>query len=592
MADPYREGVPILQNDDKGFNLSFTRLNYHVKGGCKSQPKHILHNLAGVARAGELVAIMGPSGSGKTTLLNILANRVSTGKITGQVAINRQNAKKVFQRHGAYVTQDDILYGDLTVRETLMYAALLRLPFSMSHKEKSKAVDELIEMLGLTAVKNSRIGGLYIRGISGGEKRRVSIGVEVVTSPGLLLADEVTSGLDSHAAAKVMDILLNMTKRGTTVLTTIHQPSSQIYQRFDQLLLLGKGNTMYFGAAEHAVHYFANLGFQSPPGWNPADYLLDLVADETKHPQLIEDFQRSDPNQRLKSLVQEYHPRDSKRDSTEISAPSSFWCCSNKTPWLYQFFVLSHRNIVRMIKNPFNSLQMLVSYLFSAVFMGALFADLKQNADNQLTLCLAFMLDVFGINAFFAVGLFMQDAAVYRREHRGGYYSASAFYLSRIICLIPLNALVCFGYTAIMFYWLNLGNQEPNKLGLMFLINYLTLETFLGMNEIFGVVCTRFDTGIVTAGVFNTVQMLLNGAFVNYPNIPQYLQWSYWVAFMMYSMTGVMLLQYNDTPAGQEYLKLYGIQVWEVDTCIYVLLAWCVFFRLLCYICIRIFCRK
>lgn len=355
---------------------------------------------------------------------------------------------------------------------------------------------------------------------------------------GLLLADEVTSGLDSHAAASIMDILLQMTKQGATVLTTIHQPSSQIYQKFDQLLLLSKGKCVYFGPASEAVDYFASCGFNSPPEYNPADYFLEIVANKENHQTLIDYFQRSECNSKLNQILQEQKKgtKESKTNQTQIVKPPNDdndllsdkieieeetiydmnrinnakqgkTCCmsSNKTPWIYQFLVLTHRNFIRLFKNPMFIGQMIVSYLLSALFMGALFSDLKTNTENQFTLCISFMLDVFGINAFFAVNAFIQDSSVFRREHYSGYYSTSAFYVSRTLSSMPVNLIVCTLYTFVLFYWIGLADKDLSKFPTLLILNYFTMEIFLALNEIFGVIFTTFETAVLFAGSANTV---------------------------------------------------------------------------------------
>lgn len=351
---------------------------------------------------------------------------------------------------------------------------------------------------------------------------------------GLLLADEVTSGLDSHAAASIMDILLQMTQQGATVITTIHQPSSQIYQRFDQLLLLSKGQCVYFGPASEAVDYFASFGFHSPAEYNPADYFLEIIANKQNHSILVESFQSSQCNHRLTELLNQQkqgklikNPTNSESNSllaenhlddenlydmnriNNITKSSSTNCFGNQTPWFYQFLVLSHRNFTRLFKNPMFIAQMLVSYLLSAFFMGALFSDLKTNTENQFTLCISFMLDVFGINAFFAVNAFIQDSSVFRREHYSGYYSTSAFYVSRTICSMPINFIVCTLYSFVLFYWIGLADKDLSKFPTLLLINYITMETFLALNEIFGVIFTTFETAVIFAGSANTVTVRL-----------------------------------------------------------------------------------
>lgn len=238
--------------------------------------KVILHNIVGGVKPGEMLAMMGPSGSGKTTLLNILGGR-GQGNLSGNILYNDMPYDKGMKRRTGFVTQDDVLYAHLTVKETLVYAALLRLPREFTKQEKIQRAEDVITELGLEKCKNTIIGGPFLRGVSGGEKKRVSIGHEMLIDPSLLLLDEPTSGLDSTIALKIIQTLQDLAKGGRTVITTIHQPSSIIFHMFDKLLLLSDGHILYYGHRSEAMSYFASVGFSPSYATNPADYLLDLA---------------------------------------------------------------------------------------------------------------------------------------------------------------------------------------------------------------------------------------------------------------------------------------------------------------------------
>ena len=323
---------------------------------------------------------------------------------------------------------------------------------------------------------------------------------------GILLADEITSGLDSYSAMCVMDVLSLMAKEGATIITTIHQPSSQLYVRFDELLLLAKGKLIYFGKANSAIEYFEKLSFSTPVGYNPADYFLELVSDKQNVNTLAKAYKQSREHNLLKEQLAITHgdPKTYKRKKPQ---KSNEFCRQYANNWLYQLFVLSLRNLLRLVKNPMFIGQMFISYAFSALMMGALFSNLQSNAENQLTLCISFMLDVFGINAFFAVSTFIQDSAVYRREHSSGYYSSSSYFLSRVACAMPFNFAICTVYTLLLFHLVDLAGQDYSKLFQLLMLNYLTMETFIAMNEIFGTLFSRLEVAILVAGIFNTLQV-------------------------------------------------------------------------------------
>lgn len=181
----------------------------------------------------------------------------------------------------AYVQQDDVLFQTLKVRECLEFAAKLKL--SGSYEQKIRTVDRIIAELGLTKCQNTWIGGPLFKGVSGGERKRTSIGVELITDPSLIFLDEPTTGLDSFTAASVMETLNDLAKSGRTIITTIHQPNSDIFLSFDRLLLMARGKIIYFNEAKLAVDYFSSLGdrFRCPEWDNPADFFMDMISIES-----------------------------------------------------------------------------------------------------------------------------------------------------------------------------------------------------------------------------------------------------------------------------------------------------------------------
>ena len=231
--------------------LTWSDLSYSVplKG---KQVKHILNGIHGHVNPGEVIAIMGSSGSGKTTLLNALAGRIGPGELTGSVLVDGRPRDYSTWRHTvAYVEQEDLMYQNLTVRETLTYAALLRLPKTVSRADKLKKVENIIQSLGLATCQDTIIGDSEKRGISGGERKRVSIGVEMVTDPRLLFLDEPTSGLDAFTAAYIIETVKNVAKKDkTAVLLTIHQPREYILTMFDRIILLSGGKLVFSGAVK------------------------------------------------------------------------------------------------------------------------------------------------------------------------------------------------------------------------------------------------------------------------------------------------------------------------------------------------------
>jgi ABC-type multidrug transport system ATPase subunit len=195
--------------------------------------------------------------------------------------VEKENIKG-YSSYSAYVQQDDILFQTMTVRECLEFSAKLKLRGELA--DKITRVDNLISELRLNKCQNTKIGGDLIRGVSGGERKRTSIGVELITDPNLIFLDEPTTGLDSYTATSVIETLRDLTYSGKTVVSTIHQPNSNIYQSFDRLMLMSLGKIIYFNEARLAVNYFSELGFACPKFSNPADYFMHMMSAESRAP--------------------------------------------------------------------------------------------------------------------------------------------------------------------------------------------------------------------------------------------------------------------------------------------------------------------
>jgi len=264
-----------LMTDHKPASLYFENVCYNLNG------REILSNIQGMAHPGEVTAIMGASGAGKTTFLDILARKNKRGRATGDFYVNGEKVDDVAYKNAVgFVDQEDTMLPTLTVHETILTSALLRLPRDMGRAAKEQRVIEVEKQLGIHHIRDSLIGSEEGkgRGISGGEKRRVGIACELVTSPSILFLDEPTSGLDAYNAYNVIECLVTLAKTyKRTVIFTIHQPRSNIVALFDRLILLAQGKTVYSGPLHTCQEYFDRIGYSCPPGFNIADYLVDLT---------------------------------------------------------------------------------------------------------------------------------------------------------------------------------------------------------------------------------------------------------------------------------------------------------------------------
>ena len=267
-----------------GIRLSFRNLHYSVGGRNMETGKKILNRISGRVEPGQMCALMGGSGAGKSTLLDILAGRKTSGFIRGDIRFNGKKVLTNLHRRCAYVTQDNIHIGVFTVEETLTWAAKLRMNESQTDEERKERVKDVLLMLGLDNVKNVLVGDAFTKGISGGQARRLSIGVEIINLPDLIFLDEPTTGLDSNISYEVMAAVRNLANQNRTVVCTIHQPSHDVFALFDTLLILSRGEHVYFGSTTECIKYFTSdlLSYDYVRDTNPADFVMLCTGDTNK----------------------------------------------------------------------------------------------------------------------------------------------------------------------------------------------------------------------------------------------------------------------------------------------------------------------
>ncbi|KAK8609643.1 hypothetical protein V6N13_062087 [Hibiscus sabdariffa] len=255
--------------------VSFKDLTLTLKG----KDKHLLRCVTGKIKPGRITAVMGPSGAGKTTFISALAGKAMGCKMTGLILVNGKNESiRSYRKIIGYVPQDDIVHGDLTVEENLWFNAKCRLPAHLPKPDKVLVVERVIESLGLQMVRDSLVGTVEKRGISGGQRKRVNVGLEMVLEPSLLILDEPTSGLDSASSLQLLRALRHEALEGVNICMVLHQPSYSLFQMFDDLVLLAKGGlTVYHGSAKKAEQYFAGLGIHVPDRVNPPDHFIDIL---------------------------------------------------------------------------------------------------------------------------------------------------------------------------------------------------------------------------------------------------------------------------------------------------------------------------
>lgn len=435
----------------EGLELSFHDLTISMtSGSLELHPRLLLNHVSGRIRAASLCAILGPSGSGKTTLLNALANRTSqsTPK-TGTININGVTpSQSFFVNHTAYVPQQSILLPSMTPREAILFASKIRLPITTTKEQHESNVQTIIEQLSLQKCADTRIGDEIVGGISGGEKRRVNVGVEIVTKPAFLFADEPTTGLDSQTALVLMQSLKHLSSKSpVTVIASIHQPSPAMFELFDDLLLLSNGSIVYCGAASLALKYFETRNFICPLHTNPPEWFLDLL-------------QRSNANdnKRLDTLIgyykQEmehtsYHHNGEK--SAVLSATTSV-----RLPYFIQLYYLSQRSYLHVTRQPLLRVAQILQSVVLGLLVGLGFMNTTNTAIGIQDRfgCIYFVLiAVIFANCFAVVLTFAEESAVFIREQMNQAYSVSAYFVARTAVDI-LPQLVCSLLFTILSYFL------------------------------------------------------------------------------------------------------------------------------------------
>lgn len=373
--------------------ICWSNVNLTLKSK-KRDDRKILNNLSGEAEAGQLLAIMGPTGCGKTSLVSVLSGRVVGNKklyLSGNVYYDNDFIDQAnLNEKAVVVTQDDLLFSYLTVRETLSFAAYFFSPLHTTQEEIDDRVERAMTELSLTKAADTIIGSYTRRGISGGEYKRVLIGKELMKMPSVIFLDEPTSGLDSSQALSVMESMKTLANNGRIVFSVIHQPRSSIFALFDRLLLLSEGRVMYSGPANCAVDYFSRLGYVCPQHFNPADFFLDILALNLKTREQEEesraklDFFYSQWQTYLAVCQPEIEAARRNNSSEMKVAPHavSAWSSSEMTPlqavsrWCTDFQKLCQRSMAEIYRNYGALVIRVVTMLFFAVILSLIYQNI------------------------------------------------------------------------------------------------------------------------------------------------------------------------------------------------------------------------
>ncbi|KAM4564377.1 broad substrate specificity ATP-binding cassette transporter ABCG2 isoform 1-T2 [Fundulus diaphanus] len=575
----------------RGATVSFHNIHYKVKqgGGCfgrkKAQTKDILIDLNGLMKPG-LNAIMGATGSGKSSFLDVLAARKDPAGLSGEVLIDGAPQPPNFKCLSGYVVQDDVVMGTLTVRENFTFSAALRLPSSVTQKEKEQKVDRLIQELGLGRVANSKVGTQLIRGISGGERKRTNIGMELIIDPSVLFLDEPTTGLDASTANSVLLLLKRMANNGRTIILSIHQPRFSIYRLFDSLTLLVNGQQVYHGPAQRALDYFSDIGYTCEAHNNPADFFLDVInGDSTAVALNIPegDDSQLDAESMSKSrkgiedkLVEEYrncqHYKQTKDELEKIvqgkpttKGPRSRTITYN-TGFFTQFRWVLKRTFRNLVLNPQTSIAQVAVTLFLALVVGALFFDvnLEDSGIQNRTGALFFIVVNQCFSSLSAAELFIAERKLFIHEYISGYYRLSVYFLSKILSdIITLRTIPAIVFTCVAYYMVGL---KPTA-GAFFTF-MLTVALVAYTATAMAMAISADQTVVAIANIFMTItcvfMMIFAGLLVNLPSIVSWLAWLKYLSIPRYGLSALQAneftgLIFSRNQTGEFFLEEQGV---------------------------------
>ena len=516
----------------------------HRDGSAKPETKQILHSVSASMPAGTLTAIIGGSGSGKTTMLNTMAERMTSGRLSfgGNTTFNGMEG--VNSIRSAYVMQQDVLLPTLTVRETLRYSADLRLPPPTTEEQRRQVVEEVILELGLKECADTRIGNNQHKGCSGGEKRRTSIGVQLLSNPSVLFLDEPTTGLDATSAFQLVRTLERLAKKGRTIITTIHQPRSEIWGMFDRLVILTRGSPVFSGKANDCIPWFEKIGMELPAFVNPAEFLIDIAAIDNRSPEL--ESISSERVERLKSAwlgesdkLYNSHP-EKKTTSPERTVanhpkPSK---PPLHSPFVRQTRVLTSRALLTTWRDPMGMTGSLVEAVAMGVMAGWVFLHLGKDQSGirsrEGALYNAAALQGYLILVFETYRLTI-DIQLFDREHNENVVDVLPFLLSRRLARFPMEDLPVPLIYSIILYWMAGFRAEASTFLTFFAVVLLCQYIAVTYAMTCVAAARNFSAASLIANMGYTIQSMACGFFIQSNTIPVYVRWLKWTAYVFYA---------------------------------------------------------
>ncbi|XP_076310317.1 ATP-binding cassette sub-family G member 1-like isoform X2 [Tachypleus tridentatus] len=502
-------------------NVEWKNLTYTISEGYiyKCKRKTILNGISGEVVSGEMTAVMGPSGAGKSTLMNILTGYIRK-EVEGEIlANNTQRELSSFRRLSSYVMQDDFLLPQLTVKEILTIAANLKIPCSIPVSCKELVVSEIIVALGLKDCSNTKTCQ-----ISGGERKRLAIGQELVNNPSIIFLDEPTSGLDSSNCQQCITLLKTLAKQGCTVVCSIHQPSARIFEKFDKLYMLAEGQCIYQGPVNRLLTFLSHQGLDCPTYHNPADFITEIASGEygDQVGKLVEvfNFQRINCKDSIKqycTTIPQAQPNENEGaqcnssllNNIEVDLTNTLGKKGYPTSFFNQFLVLVKRTFLCVMREPMLTQLRLATHLVVGVVIGLLYFSVGNDAGKMLnnSAFVFFTLLFLMFTAMMPTVLtFPLETSVFIREHLNCWYSSKMYYLAKTVADMPFQIVFSLLYSSIV-YWMTSQPAESSRFLIFLAISVLASLVSQAYGLILGAACGAQAYGRNITGKFKNNQL-------------------------------------------------------------------------------------